>query len=142
MDTTYPAKQVATMISVPYRTLMFWVEEGLLHPSWNTNSQKRSKVRFTPKDVREASILAGLRANRLSLQQLRNSLSYLRSVGHNPLSTGDFLIIRGRDGKPADLLKFCSSGEVMDLMRGRYGQLVMPLWSPPESEVETEPQTL
>lgn len=134
---TYTSKQVAEMIGVPYRTIMHWVTDGLIRPAFEQGIERRKKIRFSAKDVREASILAGLRANRLSLQQVRESLSYLRSIGHNPMSTGDFLIIQGRDGKPKDLLKFCNSGEVLDIIKGRYGQLVMPLWTPPTNDTLT-----
>lgn len=130
--TTYTSVEVSKMIGVPYRTLMSWIEERLINPACQEGGERRKKIRFAPKDVREASILAGLRANRLSMQQLRESLDYLRSIGHNPMSTGDFLVIKGRDGKPKDLLKFCTSGEVLDIMKGRYGPLVMSVWKPEE----------
>jgi DNA-binding transcriptional MerR regulator len=136
VEATLKVKDVANELGISVRTLQFWIAEGLLTPEHNKNPERRSRIRFSVKDVREASILNALRAQNLSLQALRESLNYLRSIGHNPMSTGEFLLIKGGNGKPADLLKFCTSGEVLDLLREHRGQFVLPLWTPPIREVE------
>jgi len=124
----YTAHAVAELLRVPYSTLMRWVGVGLLAPEGARGGRRRATT-WRVKDVREASILVALRRAGFSLQRLRAAMAYLRSIGHNPMSTGEFLVVRGGDGEPADLIKVCSSGEAIDLIR-RRGQMVLPLWTP------------
>ena len=129
--TTYLAREVAEIHGLPYRTLMHWVEGGLLNPE-GARRGHRYATTWHEKDLREASVLAGLRRAGFSLQRLGEAVDYLRSIGHNPMSTGEFLVVRTVEGEPADVIKFCDTGEVIALLR-RPGQLVFPLWAPDES---------
>lgn len=123
----YTASQVAEMVGCPYRTLMRWMEYDLLHPQ-GAMAGRRRPTTWQAKDVREASILTALRRAGFSLQRLREAITYLRSIGQNPLSTGEFLVIRLGDGPPSELVKVCKGGEALALIRNR-GQIVMPLWT-------------
>lgn len=108
MNKLYVGRRVAQQIGVPYRTLMYWVETGLLHPE-GYSGRKRTPVRFSEKDLAEAGRLVALRRY-LSGQNLRDALGHLRSLGHNPLSTGKFVVIEQRDGTRA-FFKVIRSGE-------------------------------
>ena len=130
--TTYTSAEVAELAGTPYRTLMRWAAQGLLNPEGAHPG--RGVGRWQPttwhaKDVREASILAGLRRAGFSLQRLREGIEYLRSIGHNPMSTGEFLAVRDGDGHPSELIKVCDSGEAIALLQ-KPGQMVFRLWVP------------
>jgi len=129
--TTYLGREVAEIHGIPYRTLMRWAEDGLLNPV-GARRGHRYPATWHETDVREASVLAGLRRAGFSLQRLREAVDYLRSIGHNPMSSGAFLVVRTSEGHPADVIKFCDTGEAIALLR-RPGQLVFPLWAPDES---------
>lgn len=122
----YTSFEVAQMAGVQYRTLMYWVAFGLLNPV-NARAGKRKDTIWIDKDVREASMLNCLRRAGFSLQRLRQAMDYLRSINHNPLSTGDFIVVRTREGEPQDVIKICDSGEAFQLLH-HVEQLVMPLW--------------
>ena len=130
----YTAAQVAELIKTPYRTVMQWVQYGLLSPE-RANAGRRIPTVWAEKDVREASILVALRRAGFSLQRLRQAIDYLRTLGHNPMSTGQFLAVRTGDGHPSELLKFCNTGEAIALLQ-QPGQLVLPLWTPGQEVAE------
>ncbi len=123
---TYTASEVASKVGVPYRTLMNWLEHGLLNPA-RARSGHGVQTEWRAKDVREASVLNSLRRAGFSLQNIKKAHAYLRSIGHNPMSSGQFIVIRTGKGEPKDIVKICDEGEAMALLRDR-GQLVLPLW--------------
>jgi len=123
---SYSAQEVARLSDTNYRTLMRWVNEGLLRPE-GANRGYGWATTWEAKDVREASILSALRRAGFSLQRLREAIEYLRSLGHNPLSTGEFIVVKRGDGAPKDVIKLCDTGEAMALLKDR-GQLVFPIW--------------
>lgn len=122
----YTSFEVARMAGVQYRTLMYWVAFGLLNPV-NARAGKRKSTIWNDKDVREASVLNCLRRAGFSLQRLRQAIDYLRSINHNPLSTGNFIVVCTQEGKPQDVIKICDTGEALQLLHN-VGQLVLPLW--------------
>lgn len=127
---TYTVMEAAEQAGVAYRTLHNWIDYGLIRPEHDQGPERKKKIVFRDKDIREASILGALRRAGFSLQALRDSLDYLRSIGHNPMSTGEFLVIKGRSGKPADLLKFCTTSEVSDIMQNQEKAVhVSRLWT-------------
>ena len=134
MMVTYTAYEVAQELNVPYRTVMNWVQHELLNPEGARRGHRRPTT-WHSKDMREASVLAGLRLAGFSLQRIRKAVAYLRSLGQNPMSTGEFLVVRTAEGNPADVIKFCDEGEALSLIRQR-GQLVMPLWTPDQEVAE------
>jgi len=132
----YTSRQVAERAGVPYRTLMRWVEQGLIRPA--VYGGRGQKTLFSKKDFREVAILARLRGF-FSLQQLRQALEYLRSLGHNPLSKGDFLVVRDVRGERL-LLKLCDKGEVIKVLEENPGQLrLFPIFDIEEIIAETPP---
>ena len=132
----YASQQVAERAGVPYRTLMRWVEQGLIRPA--IYGGRGQKTLFSKKDFREVAILARLRGF-FSLQQLRQALDDLRAMGHNPLSSGDFAVVRDVRGERT-LVKICGEEEVIELLREEPGQLrLFPIFDIEEIIAETPP---
>ena len=132
MPETYTTEFVADTIGMSRRTLLHWVSEGLIQPVQWENT-RRVPVLWSEKNVREASVLLHLRKSRLSLQKIRSIMAYLRGLGHNPLSTGEFVVFTGSKGKPSEIVKICTTGEAIALMKSHRGQLMLPLFNPEET---------
>lgn len=130
-ETAYTTEFVAETLGVPRRTLLHWASEGLLAPA-QYERIRRVPVLWSEKNIREASVLVHLRKSRLSLQRIRSIMAYLRGLGHNPMSTGEFVVLMGSRGKPSEIVKICTSGEAIALMTKHRGQYMLPLWSPEE----------
>ena len=109
----YNSHTVAAQLGVPYRTLMYWVETGLVRPHTYTG-RRRTPVRFSDKDVKEIGRLAQLRRY-LRGQSLRDVLNTLRDMGHNPLSQGDFLVVENRKGQ-RNVIKIMQNNEAIQLL--------------------------
>jgi len=132
----YASQQVAERAGVPYRTLMRWVEQGLIRPA--IYAGRGQKTLFSKKDFREIAILARLRGF-FSMQQLRKALKALRKLGHNPLSSGDFAVVRDVRGERI-LVKICDEDEVIELLRKEPGQLrLLPIFDIEEIIEGTQP---
>lgn len=109
----YDSRTVAAQLGIPYRTLMYWVETGLVHPHTYTG-RRRTPVQFSDKDVKEIARLAQLRRY-LRGQSLRDVLNRLRAMGHNPLSQGDFLVVENRKGR-RNVIKIMQNNEAIQLL--------------------------
>lgn len=122
----YDSHTVAAQLGIPYRTMMYWVETGLIRPHTYTG-RRRTPVRFSDKDVKEIGRLAQLRRY-LRGQSLRDVLNRLRAMGHNPLSQGDFLVLENRKGQ-RNVIKIMQNNEAIELLHNRSeGQLrLIPL---------------
>lgn len=127
------AHEVARLIDIPYRTLMHWVATGLVTPEALVQSSGRRRVRFRPEDIREIRLIAELRRH-LSGPQLRKALNYLRRLGHNPLSTGRFMVVELYSGRK-EFIKVVGSREAIRLIQQEpAGQRALI----PYTEVELE----
>lgn len=122
----YDSHTVAAQLDIPYRTMMYWVETGLIRPHTYTG-RRRTPVLFSDKDVKEIARLAQLRRY-LRGQSLRDVLNRLRAMGHNPLSQGDFLVLENRKGQ-RNVIKIMQNNEAIELLHNRSeGQLrLIPL---------------
>ncbi len=109
------AREVARLVGIPYRTLMHWVATGLVAPETLVRSGGRALVRFGPEDVREVQLIAELRRH-LSGPHLRETLNYLRRLGHNPLCTGRFMVVELYSGRK-EFIKLVGSREAIRLLR-------------------------
>ncbi|MFQ5796279.1 MAG: MerR family transcriptional regulator [Candidatus Bipolaricaulia bacterium] len=116
----YSTKTVAEKAGVPYRTMMRWVKDGLITPYVYPGGSGRPAL-FSKKEFREVIILARLREF-LSMQKLKEALAHLRSLGHNPLSTGEFAVVRDARGERA-LFKLCNTGEAIELIQENPQQI-------------------
>jgi DNA-binding transcriptional MerR regulator len=112
----YDSRTVAAQLGIPYRTLMYWVETGLVRPHTYTG-RRRTPVQFSDKDVKEVARLAQLRRY-LRGQSLRDVLNTLRAMGHNPLSQGDFLVVENRKGK-RNVIKIMQNNEAIQLLHAQ-----------------------
>lgn len=109
----YDSRTVAAQLDIPYRTLMYWVETGLVRPH-TYSGRRRTPVLFSDKDVKEVGRLAQLRRY-LRGQSLRDVLNTLRAMGHNPLSQGDFLVIENHKGQ-RNVIKIMQNNEAIQLL--------------------------
>lgn len=109
----YNSRTVAAQLGIPYRTLMYWVETGLIHPH-AYSGRRRTPVLFSAKDVKEIGRLVQLRKY-LRGQSLRDVLNTLRAMGHNPLSQGDFLVLENRKGQ-RNVIKIMQNNEAIQLL--------------------------
>jgi DNA-binding transcriptional MerR regulator len=112
----YNSRTVAAQLGIPYRTLMYWVETGLIRPH-TYSGRRRTPVFFSDKDVKEIGRLAQLRRY-LRGQLLRDVLNRLRAMGHNPLSQGDFLVLENREGR-RNVIKIMQNNEAIQLLNAQ-----------------------
>ncbi|GIX49681.1 MAG: hypothetical protein KatS3mg131_3892 [Candidatus Tectimicrobiota bacterium] len=112
----YDSRTVAAQLGIPYRTLMYWVETGLVRPH-TYSGRRRTPVLFSAKDVKEIGRLAQLRKY-LRGQALRDVLNTLRAMGHNPLSQGDFLVLESRQGR-RNVIKIMQNNEAIQLLHAQ-----------------------
>jgi len=87
-------------------------------------------------------VLACLRQLGVSNQRLRKVVGMLKAEGHNPTSTGQFLVAMrhrgtGKTPRIEQLLKVCQEGETLDLLRGGRVAALFPL-APPSDEAVVE----
>ena len=116
-------RQAAEAAGTPYPTAARYIQQGLIRPDSYVGRQGAPVV-VSDKDFRELSVLAKLR-NTLSLQELREALDFLRSLGHNPLSEGRFLVIGGEPGSRR-LIKVCADKhEAVEVIGKQAGQLTL-----------------
>lgn len=94
---------------------MHWVSTGLVAPVALVQTRGRRRVRFRPEDIREVRLIAELRRH-LSGPQLRNALNYLRRLGHNPLSTGRFMVVELYSGRK-EFIKVVGNREAIRLIQ-------------------------
>ena len=125
----YRTAEVAQMLDVNERTLLYWASIGLVSPR---GGGRRRPWKWSPKHVREVSVIAGLRQAGITMQALREAWGFLRSVGHNPGSSGQFVVLSTSKGKlTRDVVKLCDGGEALNLAREHRGQLMLiPVWEP------------
>lgn len=125
MTDLYSLVDIAKMDNTPpQRTLYNWLTDGIIEPK----TKKGSRSYFSEKTIREVRVLKMLR-NYFSLQKLKDVHSYLKSIGHNPYSRGNWLIIdTGKEGNERYRLQKEMDGKTIELTNNNRGQLVLPLW--------------
>lgn len=122
---TYTPPQVARALNIPYRTIHHWMESGLLRPEGARRGTPHPAT-FRGKDLRELAVIAAARRAGVSAQKLRQVAEYLQSLGHNPFSEGDFLILGD------DLVKIVPADKVLEAISllKHLGQLLLPITLP------------
>jgi len=126
--TGLPGTEVAKMLGVNYRSLMRLQEQQLIDVGGG--GQHGRATLWTRKNIQEASVIFNLRAARVSLQKIRETMDWLRDQGHNPFSTGEFVVISSKSGQPKDIIKFVDKDTAFSIMGNTKGQLVFPIWRP------------
>jgi len=131
----YSSDDVARLTGVPYRTLMRWVERGLLMPLRDPAKQKGA-CRWTRQGVCEAHLVNQMSAHRVRLEQIRPIMVFLSYQQQNPFTATSFLWLkRSSVGVPGmELLR--SEGRAMDLLR--RGEAVLALVPPALAAEELE----
>jgi len=121
----YKTPEVAEMIGIPHRTLLRWIESGVVRIH-KPPSSRGDRALFSEKDLRELKVLASLR-EKVSLQKLRRIRAYLRSLGFNPFSGGKFLVV-GEGKRVKDVIMICDKEKAFSLL-DTPGQLylIVPL---------------
>ena len=106
------SEHVASTLGVPYRSLMRWVEEELVSP-YCVGDRKRAPRLWGEKHMREARVIKTLRDERVTMQAVKKAMDHLRKEGHNPFSTGKFLVL----DRGAEVVKVCDDGQQISLLR-------------------------
>ena len=92
MNETITLSQAATKLGVLQQTLTQWLYKGLVDvPGWRR--QHGAEVPLMPKHMRELGIVRDLRRAGVSLQAIRRAARFLRKLGANPFSKGQFFVV-------------------------------------------------
>lgn len=119
------SEEVARAVGTPYRTLMRWVEQRLIHVPDYVGRQGNT-VRWPAKCVREAMTIAELRREGCSMQCIREVAGYLQTLKFNPFSRGWHLVLeKNTKGKARRVVRVCDNGDVLELMKQHRGQLLL-----------------
>lgn len=117
--------EVAALVGVPYRSLMRWCAQKLIHVPGYVGKQGHT-VMWPPKCVREAWTIAELRREGCSMQCIREVAGYLKTLGFNPYSRGWHLVLeKNTKGKARRLVRVCDDGGAFELMKQHRGQLML-----------------
>lgn len=104
----WKADRVAELLGVPYRTLMSWIEKGIFRPASYTG-RRGAPVLFSLKDVRELFVYSTLRQH-FSPREIGGMMHALREAGHNPFSTGHFIVVKDDLVKGPHVIKIDGDG--------------------------------
>lgn len=120
-------RQAAIEIGIPYRSALRFVRDyKLIRPAGYKARRYERVPEWTPAHMRELHAIVSLRERGLSMQTVRDVLRFLRKIGHNPVSSGRFLVILKPDGTPGNLVKLCDDASALQLMGDGRGQLLLP----------------
>lgn len=120
-------EEVAIRTQTHYRTVARWASDGLIEVAGGGHGDP---WRWSEKNYREAFVLARLRQEGFSQQQLRQNMDSLRAIGHNPFSKGKFLVLgrppakRGR--KRGSFVKIMDGGEALEMCASGGVQMLLP----------------
>mgnify|MGYP001370447136 CR=1 FL=1 len=132
-------KQVADRFRIPLRTLQRWIEGRLVEPK--QVAAAGNPFIFDDKNLREVSVIQSLREAGCSMQEVKAAARYLRSIGHNPYSTGQFLVMSRKKGKGRQIIKLVQGeSQAFELLREHQGQALLMLAL--EEEHKEEPAAL
>ena len=115
----YDARTVAAQFSIPYCTIISWIETGLVqsHVDSGSSKKRRTPVLLSNEDVEEIRRLAQLRRY-LRGQSLRDVFNTLREMGPNPLSQGDFFVLENRKGQ-RNTIRILQNNEAIQLLHSQ-----------------------
>ena len=114
-------EQISCETGVSDATLQYWARTGLIDPAVYKYGRGTTTM-GDKKNLHELQVLAQLR-HVMSLQALRKAVKYLRSIGHNPMSRGQFAVI---DAKKRILIKIIDQ-QVLQTVGIEQGQLLLPM---------------
>lgn len=115
----------ARAVGLSQPTLSRWLKSGLIRPVKRRKGCQGSPVEFSDRNLRELRVMVGLREE-LPLQSVREAVSFLRRLGHNPTSSGRFFALAGSAKKNRRLIKVVEGiNEVIELLSERQGQTLL-----------------
>lgn len=124
--------EVARLTGTHYRTVVRWAADGMIEVEGGGHGES---WRWSEKNYREAFVLARLRREGFSRQEIRKQMKTLAAIGHNPFSRGRFLVLeRPRGRKRGTIVKIMETGEAMELCGKGRVQLLLPFPNAPWSE--------
>jgi len=130
--------QASRLLGIKRETIKSWLDAGLVKPAFRA-FRHRVPVKLDGKNLRELAVISGLRKAGVSMQHVKKAAVYLKSLGHNPMSKGKFLVqtVQGRKA----VFKIMPENEVIDLSReslkdNETGQLRLFHMLPIELELE------
>ena len=124
--------EVARLTGTHYRTVVRWAADGMIEVEGGGHGES---WRWSEKNYREAFVLARLRREGFSRQEIRKQMKTLAGIGHNPFSRGRFLVLeRPRGRKRGTIVKIMETGEAMELCGKGRVQLLLPFPNAPWSE--------
>ncbi len=121
--------EVAAGTGTHYRTVARWASDGIIEVEGGGHGEN---WRWSEKNYREAFVLARLRREGFSRQEIRKNMKALAGIGHNPFSRGQFLVLeRPKGRKRGTIVKIMESGEAMELCGTGRVQLLLPFPNAP-----------
>lgn len=126
--------EVARLTGTTYRTVARWASDGLIHV--DGGGQHGVERRWSEKNYREAYVLARLRREGFSRQEIRKNMKALSEIGHNPFSRGKFMVLERPAGprKRGRIIKIMGQDEAMELCGTGCVQLLLPFPNAPWSK--------
>ena len=125
------ARQLANQVGVSYTTLLYWVNNNLIHPVHRTG-KRRTPMIFDRRGLREAKIITKLR-RKATLQTLSKVAETLEEWGDNPFSIEDFLVIR--ETSNLSFVKIYEDFKQLEISRSGDITMILPLY-PIEKEID------
>ena len=130
-STVFTSEQVAEFTDTHYRTIVQWASRRLIEVEGGGygNSWKWSE-----KNLVEAEVLASLRREGFSLQELGSTMTRLHNeLGNDPFGSGEFVVLKrpdrqGQKRNDPQLVKVCSSGEALNISKQGFARLLLPFF--------------
>lgn len=121
--------EVAVLTGTNYRTVARWASDRMIEVEGGGHGES---WRWSEKNYREAFVLARLRREGFSRQEIRKHMKALADIGHNPFSRGRFLVLeRPKGRKRGSIVKIMETGEAMELCGQGRVQLLLPFPNAP-----------
>ena len=127
-------EEVASRLRTHYRTVARWASDGLIRVAGGGHGDP---WRWSEKNFREAFVLARLRTEGFSRQEVRSAMGTLEAMGHNPFSKGKFLVLetpRKGSRNRGTFVKIMDTGEAIALSDSGGAQMLLPFpnapWTP------------
>lgn len=124
-------EEVAAETETHYRTVARWASDGMIRVAGGGYGDP---WRWSEKNFREAFVLARLRKEGFSRQEVRSAMGTLEALGHNPFSKGKFLVLeKPRKGSRnrGTFVKIMDTGEAIALSDSGGAQMLLPFPNAP-----------
>jgi len=113
-DEGFRGPQVCKIVGISYRQLDYWARTKLVEPSVRPAKGSGSQRLYSFADLVDLKLIKNLLETGVSLQRVREAITYLHELGHDP--AGVTIV---SDGQSVFALK--SPEEVYDLLLGGQG---------------------